>query len=549
MRSNFLFFLIILLCVSTVNAVVPDTLTATNCEGMGLQSEVCAVIHEAAEKDGVYDLEMEKELLLIFLSQGDVKQMHAQAKYWNANIKPEATVPEGESAYTSEFLLNAWVKTLAVSPSVVENGNLFIMPNGTVQSAYYYELSAPGKDGAGINGTDCACDDDIEDGDLNYIDIDDDGEDDNYCRVDYYYIDLSKVRVKMNGVVVQELNASDEFEEINTGTDKYSYNIAIPYVNAAEINTFKTELDLKSMVYERKYRWNREEECTSWCYDDDGDRDGHRDRYYCRLSDERTYKSESKMISNELKNANMFHPDLETHQVTFSHIETTPQGIVTSDADDYEIQMKNGVVGKKSSEYTITAAVLPYNILTVNKNPGRTSYYSHDAFIDATTNSTAKFTTFTYNVEDDKDCFFSYFNPFGRIVEECNSFKKATTTLEVSTDKQVYDVEDTVEIKVDFDSDNGDDAADILITYGDKKYNVKTGSSGRETISLDAEYGGKTITASFSGDSERSSVKAAGTSISTKRSNINDYFNIVVMGFIAYGIIFACGKYMGAMER
>lgn len=538
MKKYFLFLAFFLVLASSASAVVNDTLVVSNCETLGLQPEVCGAVYKAS-KEGGWTPEEEKQMLLLLFSQGGIEQMHSTVKNWNTNLKMGDTAPQGgESSYSSAYVSNAWVRAFTAMPSFIESGKLFINSFGNAHAGYYYELKVPGSMGKNENGTSCVCDSD----DLYGIDYDDDGDDD-YCRVDYYYIDYSKARVKMNSQVISEINASSEYGKIRKSLGKFWKNWLVPYANATAQNTFSAELDIISEVHERTFDWDSAGSCTSYCYccDDDGcEKCGHKDKYICRLDDDDVIATERKTMAHTLgSTAYNYTAPAENHSVVFSNLNTVPKGVLTSNAMDYELNVEKGMIGKSQSSYSFEMSYYPYNIFTIVKGKGNASFYTSGVFVDSGQGSTVEFRAPGY----DGTCYFSYIYPFGRKVTECNLFEKASTTLRVTTEKSLYGINETVNVKVDFDAEDAGSKAEIMVTYGDKSKMVTTSSGGSATAKFDAQQGGHSITAYFSGDDKRSPASTPGLSIFATDRGMEYYLQAAMLGFAVYGLVFFYRKY------
>ncbi len=540
MKIYFLFFSILLVLASS-SAAVSDTLVSTNCKALDLQPEVCGAIHAASLKEG-WSLEDEKNLLLVLLGQGDKNQMHMQAERWNMNLVMDATAPENDTPYTKpcsmgggNCIADAWIRTFTVTPSFREEGNFFINSFGKPQAGYYYELDAPGSWGRSENGTTCICDSD---------ELENKEDDDGNCRIDYYYKDFSKARIKMNGETLGEINASNDYGEMRTG-GKYPGNFQMPFFFAQPANSFMSELDISSEVHKRTFEWRGTGRCTSRCRccNDDGDCHycGYRDEYTCMLDDDDAVGTESKLLTHQLEEtASLYQPVEDTHEITFSHKNTMPRGVITSTADDFKIQMGRGSLGKAGTKYTLNYSYIPYNILTVERAEQNATFYSHEVFADSGDESTVSFRTFPYNM---KSCHITYFYPFADRYDVCTIFNKSSTTLEISTEKNNYEVNETIIVDVEFTSDDSNEAAEIIVEYGNDPQPVHTSSGGSGTAAFDAKFGGNTITAYFSGDDARSSAETAGKSVYATDKSLNYYAGLVFLGFTVYGLVYFYKRY------
>ncbi|HLC60864.1 MAG TPA: hypothetical protein VJJ52_05545 [Candidatus Nanoarchaeia archaeon] len=75
---------------------------------------------------------------------------HSQVFDWNTNIKFSST-PDGVETKSSGSIKDAWMKVVAVMPSVISNGKLLSPGIGQVLTAYNYRIELP----SGNDGGDC----------------------------------------------------------------------------------------------------------------------------------------------------------------------------------------------------------------------------------------------------------------------------------------------------------------------------------------------------------------------------------------------------------
>jgi hypothetical protein len=194
---------------------------------------------------------------------------------------------------------------------------------------------------------------------------------------------------------------------------------------------------------------------------------------------------------------------------------------------------------KTGVRYPLTYSYPPYNILTVTRT-NSSGYFVKDIHIDETANSTVSFTTYPYNMEE---CNFVTLWPFDHDTEECNIFKKASTTLNVEIDEAHFEMEDEIKVEIDFDSDNGNDDAVVKLTYGDLTQNVNV-NNGRATVTIQPQEGYHSVYAEFAGDSERSPAEAfPERAYASSEDQYSIYWKVVTIFLVAYGIAYLIRRY------
>lgn len=125
--NKFIFFFFVL-CVPSVIAVDCNYFT---------HKDYCVQIQNSNISNS------EKEYLLgNIMSDNHNTPDHALVNAWNKNI-PTDIKPEGVLTADKGVIRNAWVKMLAVTPSVLLNGTLLIDTNGKVLTGFKHEVVIP----------------------------------------------------------------------------------------------------------------------------------------------------------------------------------------------------------------------------------------------------------------------------------------------------------------------------------------------------------------------------------------------------------------------
>lgn len=91
----------------------------------------------------------EKDYLLAdIMSDSKHYPDHEMVRSWNSRIST-ATAPNGIAKQNNGYIKNAWVKLLAVMPSVLENNVLYIPKNGQILTGANHDVQIPSGTEAG----------------------------------------------------------------------------------------------------------------------------------------------------------------------------------------------------------------------------------------------------------------------------------------------------------------------------------------------------------------------------------------------------------------
>ncbi|MFH0797785.1 MAG: hypothetical protein V1906_00050 [Candidatus Woesearchaeota archaeon] len=86
--------------------------------------------------------ETDKDALIVsMLSESDLPE-HDFVKAWNTRL-PFVEAPDGVETKSAGYVYGAWMKIVAVMPSVSEDGTLYSNGKGEIQVAYNYKVSRP----------------------------------------------------------------------------------------------------------------------------------------------------------------------------------------------------------------------------------------------------------------------------------------------------------------------------------------------------------------------------------------------------------------------
>src|SRR3989338_7076884 len=116
------------------------------------QTELCNMI------DSIDGTQEEKEALITLALYGNrVIPNHDFVAFWNTRLQAVES-PQGVSKQNEGIIKDAWIKILAVMPSVLEENKLYCDKEGKVQSAYNYRIVLP----TGTASGDCMTDYSLE---------------------------------------------------------------------------------------------------------------------------------------------------------------------------------------------------------------------------------------------------------------------------------------------------------------------------------------------------------------------------------------------------
>ncbi|MBN2111666.1 hypothetical protein JW707_01065 [Candidatus Woesearchaeota archaeon] len=507
-----------------------DTLNISNCEALGFVPSLCGTLAEYSRRAG-WSSEEEKGFLMKIFAEGEIMPRHDFVKEWNTGLEfGKEPVLGNSQSLGCPFLIDenspqecisyAWLNTLAVMPSIIENSTYFIPPVGEAFAGYYYELRAPSNVGRSAGSCKTIKDDD---------DIDDYNNIYDYCRTEFWYEDESTITVKMGDTVLIEENA----------TENGGYSLG-PYTAVSQSPVFKSTLNINNRVFMKNYDWdfkysktkcksNCESDCCTTYY-----------RYCCDTELKPTSKVITLPISNTLKRTPQVYQKKEiTNDIVVENLKTTPAGTITTNADEYKLFLDKAMLQKTGVKYSLTYSYPPYNILTVTKEPGD-GYLVNDIHVAETRNDTVRFTTYPYNMEE---CKFIALWPFDYDVLECNMFQKATTELDIQIDETHYEIgEEKINVEIDFESDDGNDDAVVTLIYGSQMQGVNV-NNGRATATLEPQEGYKTVYAEFKGDDERSPAESFSEGVYGSENNFSVYWRVVLLIAVSYCLVYLAKRY------
>ncbi len=529
MKIFFLFLFVLISAAielpSAASAVI-DTMNLTDCTAVGLVPSLCGTLHQYSKSAG-WDIEEEKRHLLTIFAEGGVMPKHDFIENWNRNIvygneSPNKGAVQSQSCpflisenSPQNCITEAWSKTFSIMPAFFENSTYWITPSGKAMAGYFYNLKAPRNVGYSEGATKTLRSDSRKKID-DYNNIYDD------CRTAFWFEDESTMDIKMDGT-----SLFSEPVRVNMGSQK---GVVAQFSYASQQPKFESTLYIKNKVFKKSFDWeeiSREEKCFG---SGENERCYTYIKYSCITVKGIDINYATKQISHTFQGAvKLYQKPSVSHNIVVQNIESTPEGYIDSNAKDYKLIMNNALLHKAGSKYPMEYSYAPYNILFL-KRIDDLQYFSEDLYVTKTANSTVHFETFPYNIEE---CKFVALWPFSYDEGGCTMLKKATTELDLEMDKRHFRLDDPINLKVSFDSDNGDDSAKINIEYGNSKQSVSV--NGAKTVSLKPQEGYHSIKASFEGDSSRSPAEAFPEEAYASNDTFTTYLGVSLGLFVIYG--------------
>ena len=528
-----LFLLALVIAIGSVSAVHDTLLDA--CKEPYTPSgspdpEVCTDMIETEGFEGL-DKGIRKDILLYTFSQGyDVYQKHNLVKAWNMNINftegaPEELTPYSEdcgfSKQSIDCIHGGWMDLFTVMPSF-EEGGIYINKTGYAQTGYYYELWKPDnwhssdgsyKENCGSYPVDSA----------SFTEVGG-----NICDIKFSFADESTIKFESDDPTKEELTKRKVFEKNSTGWDNRLWDYDV-----SDDTDFKATLNIKNIITANYVKWRTE---TGSCCEghmscnDDGDCHWvctkHTHYYYCDSSGSKDvdYEKEipSRVISAKLYNA----PEPTNRMTVIINPDKSPDVVLTTDADDYELKFGHATLNRKSTGYNISWSYPPYNILRLGKIEEHDLGGDDLKLMKTTDQNSVKFHTTERNIGV---CGLTYYFPFSTKGEKCR--KDVTIHVPeiiVKTDETVYEKEDTIKVYVDVKKFEEEVTGDVVISYCDI----------HKTASID----GGTAEAEFEAERGCSEVSAVYIDYSTeykdtKKVNVKEDYTLMWSVAIFFGFM------------
>jgi len=340
------------------------------------QAEICSMINNV---DGTKE---EKEALTTLALYGNrVIPNHDFVAFWNTRLQVNEA-PFGTEKQSEEVIKDAWIKILAVMPSVIEENKLYCDKQGKIQSAYNYRTELP----SGIASGDCRTDYSLE------------------SITPYLYV-----------------YANDDL----IGNEK------ITSFDISEGQTqFKAQLTIDAVTKIDHYQENRY--CCRW-------RNGEC-RRYCTSCDyvSTEIKTDNLQISDAL-NAEV---EQEQPKGKFTILDRTRSIKGRVDASNFTrltLDFNQSTYQNNLYVYDFVYSLPPYNIITLRAKP-YVEKQSSNIYIEPLNSS-----AFLFTVANANNCKFNLYTHFHQTVVPCNNFYEKKN-ISIKTDKRSYFVNETINV-------------------------------------------------------------------------------------------------------
>ncbi len=517
MKKIILFLFFVVIVFAEANAI-GDTLSLENCEEMKLDLAFCHKIKAVSEKKN-FNLVEQKEEILKYFSKGGITPQYDDVYNWNKNLIFDTSSPDNKAKAnklcthigSKRCIDNAWVSVFSIKPSFFEKNTLYINNNGSVQIGFNYNLSHPPDISAG--GDRCQ----TYEPDTNIY-----GD----CRSEFRHEDFSTLSVKQNNVYL-----------INEYTLKNkNNNLFFPFETFSDENEFSAELNIINRVYKKYWKWEKGSVCGCARSCAFGGCCQYKYTWKCEYVGESYVDENIKIIDVFPFYIKKYSSDYTQNNILFSEEKGDIVGEIKTDADNYKLFIDNAELHQSKYKYKIIHNFNPYNVLSVERYLDKT-FFSSMMKVEQVENKTL-FSLFTDNNEN---CSLLLLEPFENKLHKCNVEKKAKTDIIIYLNNKQYDVNESIELGIDFKSSDNNESAILEIEYGDYINNISIEDKG--TIKLNTIRGNNNVFVRFKGDDKRSSSENRINIFSTNTDKIF-YFKIILILSIVFSLAYFLRRYM-----
>lgn len=361
-------------------AVLLPSAVAFNCNSLsGGDFHVCNSIQETNLSHA------DKDLLISDIFNKNKTSPNFDFIYsWNTNLKIKNS-PDSR-VYSSGTINNAWIKIIALMPSIIVNDTLYSTNNGKLLTAYNSQATLP-------SGT--------EYGD---------------CRTNYY--SLTK-RDTLNIYLNNNLIGNNKLSSF--------------YINSNPDNlNFIARLNIQTNYYVDHYK--RKRHCDDW--DDDGNCISHYyscDFYYTE------YRTDTLQLSDTL-NSKLYKNQLgSSFKITDKYYNITKGILEAENFTNLILSFNNSIYQNTQYIYSLNYTP-PYYVLTLRADKVEYTNFNN-IHVDKINNQ------FYFNVKDTSNCKIELSDFFSSVDKSCDlTFNQ--TNFSISTDKTNYYENDTIKVYV-----------------------------------------------------------------------------------------------------
>lgn len=357
----------------------------------------------------------EKELLIAeIINKKAYYPDHSFIYDWNTRIEFNQA-PEGTKLYSSGFIKDAWLRIIAIMPSVIEN-EVLSSGAGKMLSAFNYKVEIPQNYNSG-----------------NYPDTSD-GD----CRREYRLISN---KYWLDNYANNEHIGSERLADFNENKD-INFNV-------------KLKIEIKTEV--KHWRWH------SWCC---ARRKGRCVRvcHECKFSHTSNLVHEVNIEDNKF--VKYYNPKIEPKFKLINEYYETKEGKLEIDNfSSFNLNFDNSYYRKFNYFYNLNWSLKPYSVLTLKAN--RFDKESSNNINVENINNSYKFL-----VHQTNDCSLDLFTHFKSSREEC-VFDNTPIGLKISTDKLIYSEDDTISVSLE------PKGVDIRLNYANKTITARDNAGFR----------------------------------------------------------------------
>jgi hypothetical protein len=365
-------------------AMLLPSVIAFNCNSLsGGDLQVCNSIQNT-------DLsQTDKDLLIADIFNPNKTSPNFDFIYsWNTNLHITNS-PDGR-VQSAGTIKEAWIKIMALMPSIIENNILYASKNGKLLTAYNYRTSLP-------SGT--------ESGD---------------CKTSYYSLKTNEnLNVYLNDNLIGDNKISAYL--INSNPDNLNFVSKLIIQPTYSIDHYKNK---RYCSKRDKYRY-----CTKYSY-------------RCELSSTET-RTDSLTLLDSF-NAQLYKNQVNSSfKVTNQYSGITQGVLIANNFSQLILSFSNSFYQENKYTYHLNYT-FPYYILTLRAEPISTSSFNN-IHIEKSNDS------ILFNVKDSSNCQIKISNHFSSQIRSCNlSFNEINLILK--TDKTAYFENDTIKVYISPDN-------------------------------------------------------------------------------------------------
>ena len=343
------------------------------------------------------DLELCNEIILSNATNDEKQQLIADLIYtntnyanhnliydWNTNINFNLA-PNGVETKSNGYIKDAWLKIIAILPSVISENKLLSPGTGKVLSAYNYNVQIPSK---------------TEPGD---------------CKTEFTLKSNDKwLNVYLN----------DELTGTSTLTDFEGYDV-LNFKDTLKIQTV-TEVE-HYQTYKWCCKYSKNGGCAKFC-----------DKCKYENTEYRTHQ----VNLEDSKQAYQYSPLIEPEIRAIDSYRNTTVGILSiSNFDAFSLNFENSSFKQFNHNYDVDVSLQPYDVFTLRTN-NFTRKDANNIIVSQITDN------YKFYVANPESCQLKYYDHFHSWEQTCN-LETNFPLFEVETDKLFYDENEEINVNLE----------------------------------------------------------------------------------------------------